>query len=399
MGEEARLYAKTGRGLVLVVDDDDAVRRVVTRVLSRAGQQTVAAAGGASALALLATTQVDAVITDISMPSMSGIDLLRAIRERDLDLPVVLVTGAPALETAIEALELGAFDYVQKPGFDRLTEITARAVALGRIGRAKRAAMEAAAGPSFGGRDLVGLEASFDRAMGSLWSAYQPILDRHGVLVGHESLMRTREPSLPHPGAVIDAAERLSRRDELCARMRELAAEHLVGRRDQLFVNLHPSDLGSDALLASDCPLRPIADRVILEITERAALPESKEVRERIDALRSQGYRIAVDDLGAGYAGLNSFALLEPEVVKLDMSLVRDVDKNLTKQKVIGGFTALCHDMGILVVAEGIETSAELEKTLQLGCDLFQGYALARPGPPFPVPAWPVGELTSPPIP
>jgi EAL domain-containing protein (putative c-di-GMP-specific phosphodiesterase class I) len=100
------------------------------------------------------------------------------------------------------------------------------------------------------------------------------------------------------------------------------------------------------------------------------------------------GFRIAIDDLGAGYAGLTSFATLEPEFVKLDMSLVRDVDRNPTKEKLIRSMTSLCKDLGMMVVAEGVETLAEREVLERLGCDLLQGYLLAKPGKPFPAFSW-----------
>jgi EAL domain-containing protein (putative c-di-GMP-specific phosphodiesterase class I) len=100
------------------------------------------------------------------------------------------------------------------------------------------------------------------------------------------------------------------------------------------------------------------------------------------------GYSIAVDDLGAGYAGLTSFTLLEPEIVKLDMSLIRDVHQNSTKQKVVRSMTALAKDMGMIVVAEGVESQAERDCLIDLGCDYLQGYLFARPGPPFPEVKW-----------
>ena len=141
-------------------------------------------------------------------------------------------------------------------------------------------------------------------------------------------------------------------------------------------------------LSAPEAPLSKIAHRVVLEVTERSSLDEVKDVRARVAALREMGFRIAVDDLGAGYAGLTSFTLLEPEIVKLDMSLVRDVHKNSTKQKVIRSMTALSQDMGMTVVAEGVETVEERDALLELDCDLLQGFLFARPGPPFPEVMW-----------
>lgn len=108
------------------------------------------------------------------------------------------------------------------------------------------------------------------------------------------------------------------------------------------------------------------------------------DVRMRIAKLRELGFRIALDDLGSGYAGLTSFALLEPEFVKLDMSLVRDVHQSATKRKIIGAMVRLCHDMGKQIVAEGVESREERDALVECGCDLLQGYLFAKPGRAFP---------------
>jgi EAL domain-containing protein (putative c-di-GMP-specific phosphodiesterase class I) len=106
-----------------------------------------------------------------------------------------------------------------------------------------------------------------------------------------------------------------------------------------------------------------------------------------VTRLRGLGYRIAIDDLGAGYAGLTSFAQLEPEVVKVDMSLVRGIDSSPVKQKLVRSIIALCTELGIQLVAEGIETPAERDAVVALGGDLCQGYLFAKPGRGFPTPA------------
>src|SRR5690606_21718759 len=98
-----------------------------------------------------------------------------------------------------------------------------------------------------------------------------------------------------------------------------------------------------------------------------------------VPALRDRGYRLAVDDLGAGYAGLTSFAQLEPAVAKLDMSLVRGVDQHPVKQRIVAGMVQLCRDMGTEVVVEGVETEAERDTLLACGCDWMQGYLFGRP--------------------
>jgi EAL domain-containing protein (putative c-di-GMP-specific phosphodiesterase class I) len=156
-----------------------------------------------------------------------------------------------------------------------------------------------------------------------------------------------------------------------------------------LFVNLHPRDLVDDELFARTSALAQMAASVVLEITERSSIDAIPDVRDRVARLRALGFRLAVDDLGAGYAGLASFAALEPELIKLDMSLVRDVDTNPVKRRVVEKMTALAHDLHVLVVAEGVETVAERDVLVHVGCDLLQGYLFAKPGKPFPVVHWP----------
>jgi EAL domain-containing protein (putative c-di-GMP-specific phosphodiesterase class I) len=146
-----------------------------------------------------------------------------------------------------------------------------------------------------------------------------------------------------------------------------------------MFVNLHPKDLADPALFLASEPLSSIASRVVLEITERSSLEKLDNVAERVSALRRMGFRIAIDDLGAGYAGLTTFAQLEPEIVKLDMSLVRDVHTNGTKRKVVRSMTQLAREIGAMVVAEGVENEDELDTVVNLGCDFVQGFYFARP--------------------
>jgi len=377
---------------VLLIDDEDALRRAIARLLRSWGHEVTEAANGAEGVTALETGGFDAICSDITMPGVDGIEMLRAVRRRDLDVPVVFLTGSPSVETAAEAMRLGAIDYLVKPADnERLKHSIARAVRLGRLGRAKRSAISELGQVGHGASDRAGLEVAFDAAMRSLWMAFQPIVARDGTLFGHEALLRSRERALPHPGAVLDAAEQLGRLDELGRRVRGLSALPVVGRADAttLFVNLHPRDLLDDELLWDDSPLRAIANRVVLEITERATIEKMDTLAPRIAELRRAGYRIAIDDLGAGYAGLTSFAVLEPDLVKLDMTLVRAIDSSRAKQRIVGSIAEACRDLGVRVVAEGVETRAEWSAVLDAGCDLVQGYLFAKPAEPFPTFSWP----------
>ena len=386
-----RKGAEATKAWVLVVDDEPELLRGVCRGLKLQGYSVTEAHSGEEAVQHLSRRPFDVVVSDIVMPGMGGIQLLKEIRQHDLHVPVVLMTGAPAVSTAVQALEYGAFHYLTKPvETEALDTIVQKAVRMHRMARVKQQAAELLGHAGALGADRAGLEASFDRAMQSMWIAYHPIVDFNAKTVfGYEALLRSTEPSLPHPGAVIDAAMRLGRIESLGRSIRSLAAEPIPADQDfALFVNLHVTDLTDPALSDPDSPLSKIAHRVVLEITERSSLDEVKDARRRVAALREMGFRIAVDDLGAGYAGLSSFTLLEPEIVKLDMSLIRDIHITSTKQKVVRSMTSLSKDMGMTVVAEGVETREERDCLVELGCDLLQGFLFAKPGRAFPEVAW-----------
>jgi len=386
-----RKPAEATKAWVLVVDDEPELLRGVCRGLKVQGYSVTEARSGEEAVQHLSRRAFDVVVSDIVMPGMGGIQLLKEIRQHDLHVPVVLMTGAPAVSTAVQALEYGAFHYLTKPvETEALDSIVQKAVRMHRMARVKQQAAELLGHAGALGADRAGLEASFDRAMQSMWIAYHPIVDFNAKTVfGYEALLRSTEPSLPHPGAVIDAAMRLGRIESLGRSIRSLAAEPIPADQDfALFVNLHVTDLTDPALSDPDSPLSKIAHRVVLEITERSSLDEVRDARRRVASLREMGFRIAVDDLGAGYAGLSSFTLLEPEIVKLDMSLIRDIHITSTKQKVVRSMTSLSKDMGMIVVAEGVETREERDCLVELGCDLLQGFLFAKPARAFPGVAW-----------
>lgn len=374
--------SNSGRPRLLLVEDDDALRRSLVRILRRE-YAIDEAADGQEATEKLTKRTYDVVLSDINLPHASGVDLLRRVREHDLDVPVILMTGQPSIETAIQAVDLGAFTYLRKPFENGAVEqALSRASKLGRLARIKREALSNGGDGSALAGDRAGLTTSFERALDTLWLAFQPILDgRTQRTVGFEALMRCKEPSMPTPGAVLEAAERLDRIHELGRRVRERVAASFVppAPDGMIFVNLHAAELSDPELYSEKSPLSQIAQNVVLEITERSALEDVAETRERAAALRKLGYRIAIDDLGAGYAGLTSFANLEPEVVKLDMSLVRGIEDSPVRYRIVEGITDLCRSLSMKVVAEGIETQPEFDQIQQLGCDYLQGYLFGRP--------------------
>ncbi len=367
---------------VLLVDDDPMLRRALVRTLQRKGYSAISTAESASAaLETIEKDGPDVVISDMSMPGASGLDLLRAIRGRDLELPVIFLTGMPSVDTAARAVELGAFRYLTKP------------LAEGELERAltdaARARDLARARGQTGGR--VQLEQAFRRALDALSMAYQPIVSAQShEAIGYEALMRSGEPALPNPLAVLDAAEKLGALHFLGQQLRRLVAETIAhtATGPLFYVNLHVADLADPDLFDEASPLSAHAPRVVLELTERASLEAVPDFEERLERLRSMGYRLAVDDLGAGYAGLSYFASVRPDVIKIDLSLVRDVHRDPVKREVVRSLTALASTLAVEVVAEGIEATEERDVLIELGCTHLQGYALARPGPAFPDVRW-----------
>jgi EAL domain-containing protein (putative c-di-GMP-specific phosphodiesterase class I) len=371
----------------LLVDDEQSIARAYARTLGAAGFSVETAGDGRAAAAAARDRDFDVIISDITMPEMNGLELLRAVREHDLDVPVVLMTGGPAVDSAVRAMEYGALRYLIKP-IDpaELEEVVARAVRLHKMAKIKREALEMfrLEGKHLG--DRAGLEARFANAIATMWVAYQPIVSwSRRTAFAYEALVRNEEPTLRSPPDLFEAAERLGRLQDLGRMIRDRVAQTLDDNPIEglLFVNLHAMELDDDSIMMSDAPLSRHARRVVLEITERAPLERIRDVTARVAQLRALGYRIAVDDLGAGYAGLTSFAHLEPEVVKVDMSLVRDIDRSPMKQKLFGSIASLCRDLNIEMIAEGIETEEERDALVRLGGDLCQGYLFARPDKPW----------------
>ncbi|HET6583186.1 MAG TPA: EAL domain-containing protein [Nannocystaceae bacterium] len=366
-----------GRPRVLFVDDDPSVLGNVRRSLWREPLEVLTAGSGAAALAILADTIIDVVVSDEKMPEMGGAELLTRVRERHPDACRILLSGQADLDAALRAInEARVFRFLTKP--------CPPPVLAGCIWDALRAREERRAAE----QAAADIEARADRrrlltaALRQTWIVVQPIVHAPDLaLFAYEALARCDHPEITGPMHLFDLAEELDAVHEVEHALHALVAALMRTLPDStvLFVNTHPRTLADPAFFDARNPLAPFASRIVLELTEREAVDSGVDLPGRIATLRALGFRIALDDLGSGYNGLNAFAELGPDIVKFDMALVRDMVKSATSMRLVGTMIELCRDLGIVTVGEGVETEAQGELLRSLGCNLLQGYQFGRP--------------------
>ena len=367
----------TEHGRVLFVDDEVAMTQGVRLMMRHQDFEVITANSAAEALELLEETAVDVVVSDQRMPGMNGSDFLSILRVSHPDVVRIMFSGEADFESAARAInEAEIYRFLIKPcAPEELIKcmLDALSLAAERQHRTRRK-REA----DFEDEAKNGL---FECALGSAWMAFQPVVDpRAKRTVAFESLLRLDHPEVPHPGALLKLAEDVGRVSEVeHFVLRSVAARIPDAPEDAtILVNVHPQTLDEISLTELFEPLAPFAERVVIEIIEREALEDTVELQDRLESLRSVGFRIAIDDLGAGYSGLTSFVLLKPDIVKFDMGLVRGIDRDPTRAKLVEALTRLSKDLGITTIAEGVETAAELATVTRLGCDWVQGFIYGR---------------------
>ncbi len=219
---------------------------------------------------------------------------------------------------------------------------------------------------------------------------YQPIVRlEDGAVIGYEALSRgPRHTDLESPMALLAEAERSQCLWDLEILFRRLAIERAAGLEEGqvLFLNVDPriiKDPGFHQGLTREyldavC-LKPSS--IIFEITERYAIKDYQAFNRVLDNYREQGYQIAIDDAGAGYSGMHTIAVTQPNYVKIDMDIVRNIHLDPMRQAIVKSFILLGQTANIRIVAEGIESREELKALIRLGVYSGQGYYLQRPAP------------------
>jgi EAL domain-containing protein (putative c-di-GMP-specific phosphodiesterase class I) len=224
---------------------------------------------------------------------------------------------------------------------------------------------------------------------------YQPVVDLETRKpFAYEALVRAKPADFESPMALFAAAVAESCTGELGRMIRQMSIE---GCPDYpLFLNIHPAELNEHWVVRPDDPIYQHAHDIYLEITESVPLSHFQLCQTILAEVRHRpGVFLVVDDLGAGYSNLKYIADLHPRVVKLDRELIAGLVIGSRLFKLVRAIVQMCRELDALVVAEGIETRAELEAVIHCGAQFGQGYLLARPAFPLPSVTWPSGSRAS----
>ncbi len=213
----------------------------------------------------------------------------------------------------------------------------------------------------------------------SLAMVFQPIVSLHDLrVVGLEALARFRGAREEPPDAWFARAEAMGLGELLEVRAARVAIARLPDIPEPLFlsINVSPDTAGSPRLHRA---IAGLGRRIVLEITEHTAVRDYERFRLVIDRLRGLGARVAVDDAGAGFAGLSHVVRVVPDLIKLDIGMIDGIERDPARRSLVSAVSTLARATGSAVVAEGIETREQLLTLAGLGIDYGQGFLVGRP--------------------
>jgi EAL domain-containing protein (putative c-di-GMP-specific phosphodiesterase class I)/FixJ family two-component response regulator len=377
---------------VLLADDEPALRTALGELLSHVDRVELigTAPDAEEAIRIAELGHPDVALVDVRMPEGGGPHAARGISRVSPTTRVIALSAYEDRANVLEMLRAGAVGYLVKgAGVEELVEgirkvaeggtILAAEVVDGVVSelaaQLRRAEIEQEAGEALRG-DLERFVSGH-----GVWIVYHPIqaLDTREE-VGLEALARFGSIPMKPPDEWFADATTLALGYQLELRTIRLALEALprVPDTDFLAVNCSQAVAASDDVAEL---LDGLEHRIVLEITEHEAIEDYGALAERLAPLRERGLRVAVDDVGAGYASLRHALELAPDIVKMDISLTRDVDREPGKRALASALISFADETDMTIVAEGIETAGELHTLKELGVRYGQGFYLAEPAP------------------
>jgi len=411
-----RAPAHSPPGSLLIVKDSWSERSRLAALAQTLGvAQVHEAASGREALQWLEPgrlpTPPAAMLLDLEMPEMDGIALIEQLHARGACIPLVIVSGKgtgllQSVGYMVEQLGLPLLGVLPKPvDADALAALLCRPCAAPGTSRPPRALVSdgpEALGPT-------GTELALAISSGQIRVHYQPKVGfAHRNLVGVEALARWMHPVLGRvpPDVFIPLAERtglihaltLSVLDQS---LRQLAAWNAMGLRLKLAVNLSPRLLESPALVEEIVQAQQAhgvpPSQITLEITESASAHQFVSAIGKLARLRIKGFGLSIDDYGTGYSSMQQLAKIPFTELKFDRSFVQGAVRYENYRVILSTSIQMCQKLGLVTVAEGMETQAEWDLLKDYGCVMGQGWFIAKPMPADALTAWARAYQSTPP--
>lgn len=379
---------------VLVAEDDAQVRAALTDLIGgEADLELVAAVGDArAAIERAIELQPDVVLLDVNMPGGGGEVAARGIRQGAPDAKLIVLSGHDDRATVLVMLRAGVVGYLVKGG--QVDEILAaiRRAPSGQsslshevtTGVIQELAAELNTRHRVSER-LAVQERRIRRVLadgGAMRMVFQPIvnLDERRI-VGAEALARFDGQPRRAPNAWFEEARLVGLGEELEVLAVHRAASSLETFPPGVFLTVNVSP----ATLAQERFLRLVAEfdgsRIVAEVTEHAPIEDYAKLAEAVGKLRLHGVRLAIDDAGSGFASLRHVLQLNPDMIKLDLTLIRDIHRDQSKRALASGLISFARESETTIIAEGVEHAAEAQTLVTLGVEEAQGYYFGRPGP------------------
>jgi len=428
-------------GTVLLIEDDAALARSLMRSMVAEGYQVVHVTSGPAAVEKVMSRSFDVVISDLNLPGASGVDVLNVVRAYDPHAPLVLMTAAPTVETAIEAVNLGVLEYLIKPtSKEQISRVLARATSVHRESKRRSAEVEEArnsvataetqrppSAPSMA-RAAVASQAkgvaavldaalnapapvskftatqrppavaptlrvverltasgtcpatktAYEKALASLSVELEPVVDaKSRKLIGFSARMLSAEATLTSDVALVQAAEKVKRLPELRRKVRDLAVTAFASAPADALLFV---DIHPSELVEGDL-YSPGPE--LARIAERVVLQVrakglvTTDLSARASVLRFVGFRLAIADLDAGQS-IAQISDLSPDFVKIDARLVRGVNESAARRRIVAALISMCKALDAVAVGEGVSTAEERDALVEAGCTIVQGPLMLR---------------------
>ncbi|HWB21681.1 MAG TPA: EAL domain-containing protein [Gaiellaceae bacterium] len=379
---------------MLIADDEPIVRDVLAdSIRSEPAFELVGEASDATeAIAIADAQRPDVVLLDVDMPAGGGLEAAKGIKKCSPGSKMIALSGNGDRSTVLAMLEVGVVGYLIKGcPIDEIIRAVKRApegqgslspevtsdiidelssqLAIQSQARKKQSLQE----------QRIRLALQDEKAFAMV---FQPIVALRGrKLIGVEALARFAGPPTQTPDVwFADAAEvGLGDDLELVAVQKAAAAMRQLPSDVYLAVNVSPTTLAATAF--HDLVSRVNGGQLVVEITEHARIADYDRLADAVSKLRCLGVRLAVDDAGSGFASLRHILNLDPDLIKLDMTLINGIDLDRSKQALAAGLISFAEKSDTTIVAEGIESDAELGALIKLGVGFGQGWLLGRPAP------------------